>query len=240
MFSIIVCDDDYETNNDIARIVRDFGEKQGYDFRVTQYYDGKELVESLPMFDVLLLDIDMPELNGIDAAKILREKSKWGQIIYVTNYADYSRFAFSVHAFHYLVKPVTEQEIEETLQESLQYLTQKSPSQTFSVELKDNTTFHIPLEEIYYFENYDRKIKLHYKDGEVVFGGKLKEVYKKLDSSVFAVPHQSFIINMLEIEHIKDYWIYMKSGESVPLSQKKTTEFKKKYHAFLENTYYLI
>lgn len=239
MFSFVICDDDFETNNELADIVRGYAEKNNLQVRIQQYYDGEALVKDNPFFDVLLLDIEMPLMNGIQAAKKIRETSKWGQIVYITGYADYARVAYEVHPFSFITKPFDASDIEQTIGESLQYLNKKSPSKKFTVFSEDGAKT-IPLEDIYYFEIYERKIRVVSKIGSFVFKGNLNDLETKLDSSVFGCPHQSFLVNFMHIDKLKEYSIYIVNGDVIPLSQKRAVQFKEKYYTYLENTFYLV
>ena len=78
------------------------------------YESGEKLVESDQNYDILFLDIDMDGMNGIETAKVLREKDKNVKIIYVTSYAEYVHYAFAVHAFAYLLKPVSQEQVKST------------------------------------------------------------------------------------------------------------------------------
>ncbi len=78
-------------------------------------------MESDQNYDILFLDIDMDGMNGIETAKILREKDKNVKIIYVTSYAEYVNYAFAVHAFAYLLKPVSQEQVKAQVQEASSY-----------------------------------------------------------------------------------------------------------------------
>ena len=144
-----------------------------------------------------------------------------------------------MHPFGYLTKPIDEESINKILEEALEYLEKKSPHHQFGV-MTDTGIKHVAVEDIYYFETYERKIRMICKDGKYVFKGTIEDVYQKIDRSIFACPHQSFLINFFHVDCLKGYDIFVDNGDMVPLSQKRSVEFKKKYYDFLENTYYMI
>ncbi|MBS5137930.1 MAG: response regulator transcription factor [Clostridium sp.] len=239
MLSVIICDDSYEINDDLFEIIEEYFRQKEIPVVIQQYYDSKKLIETMPFFDIMFLDIEMPKYNGIEVAKAFRKKSSWGQIIYVTSYAQYAQTAYSVHAFGYITKPVNENSISSILDEALKYLGKKSPHNRLSI-MTEMGVKHVAIEDIYYFETYERKVRMVSKDGKYIFKGTIEEIYKKIDQSIFACPHQSFLVNFLHIDYLKGYDIFIDNGDLIPLSQKRTVEFKKKYYDFLEDTYYMI
>lgn len=239
MLSVAICDDNCEVNNEIAYIVKEYARKNNIQVKISQFYDGKEIIDKHPFFDVLFLDIEMPKLNGIDAAKELRKFSTWGQIIYVTSYADYAKIAYAVHPFSYITKPFETVDIETVLTESIHYIQNRSPMKKFSV-ISESKVKNISVEDIFYFKTCDRKIKLVAKDNKWTFKGNLAELEQKLDSNSFGAPHKSYLVNFSHIECLKGYEIFMDNGEIIPISQKKAVSFKDKYYNYLENTFYLM
>ena len=238
MYSFVICDDNYETNDDLTEIVKNYAEKNNLQIKIQQYYDGYALAKDNPFFDILFLDIEMPHMNGIEAAKKIREISKWGQIVYITNYADYAQVAYEVHPFSFITKPFETKDSELIIGESIQYLNKKSPSKKFTI-FTDSGAKTIPLDKIYYFETYERKIRVVSEIGNYVFKGTLTDLEEKLGAAVFGCPHQSFLINFAHIDRLKEYDIYVVNGDIIPLSQKRAVQFKEKYYTYLENTFYL-
>ena len=78
LLSFVICDDNYEINDDLAEIVQNYAEKNDLQIRVQQYYDGDILVQDNPFFDVLLLDIDFGKecMNGMELARKIRQKDE--------------------------------------------------------------------------------------------------------------------------------------------------------------------
>lgn len=122
MYRIAVCDDDNGITKNLKEVIKQINPT----YQVRIYHDGKSLLASTQPFDVLFLDIDMPDMNGIETAKRIRKVNKSVKIIYLTSYADYVHYAFSVHAFAYLLKPFTKKMIEKQLKEVQEYKEESS------------------------------------------------------------------------------------------------------------------
>ena len=243
MLSIGICDDSQDNRQSLRWLLESILEGKNIEHTIFEFSSGETLLQwdqkHPNEIDLLFLDIEMPKYNGIEVAKVFRKKSSWGQIIYVTNYAQYAQIAYAVHAFGYITKPIDENSISSILDEALKYLKKKSPHNRFSI-MTEMGVKHVAIEDIYYFETYERKIRMVSKNGKYIFKGTIEEIYKKIDQSIFACPHQSFLVNFLNVDYLKGYDILIDNGDVIPLSQKKTVEFKKKYYDFLEDTYYMI
>lgn len=230
MLKIAICDDEINILNKTKEIIESYSKSN---IEITTYKSGEELIEGYTDFDIIFLDIDMGGINGIETAKIIREKDKLVKIIYVTNYTDYTSSAFSVHAFGYIVKPVNEKDIHHQLDEALSYMHEES-----SEILEFNTTegiIRIDLKDIYYFEYKLRKVIMKTKDYSYIIKQKISEIGNRMEEHNFVMPHKSFSINLYNVKSVKGYDIHMMDGSIIPLSQKKSTQFRQNLNVYLSN-----
>lgn len=221
MYRIAICDDDSGMRTFIKKAVL----KAGTIFQITEYGDGRQLIRDYTGCDILFLDIDMPDINGIDAACQIRRSDKQVKIIYVTGYGDYIHKSFKVHPFAFLIKPVSETEIIRQLKEAVRYETK----QTIDKKLRfhtDNGVEELSVADIYYLEYQNRRIRLVTKQGDYHLKGRITELAQNMSAYGFACPHKSFSVNLYYVKAIKGYDIHMLNGDSIPLSQKRSTEFR--------------
>lgn len=228
MWKIAVCDDKKREVEAIKREILAYGKECDIDC----FYSGEELLSKSESYDIIFLDIDMQGIDGIEAAKQIRERDKNVKIIYVTSYTDYVNYAFSVHAFAYLLKPVKREELHRQLQEADSYYKEKRESRTIRFTLKDGTTVKT-LDEIYFMEYKERHVSMKTADGEYWLIGSISEVSERMEPYGFAVPHKSFCVNLSHVKNVKGYDVFMMNGDVIPLSQKKSVEFREKLHKFL-------
>ena len=99
--------------------------------------------------------------------------------------------------------------------------------------LTDKGLKSIALSKILYFEFYDRKVKIKSQDGEFTCSGTLRNVMSLVGSHGFCQPHKSFIVNLKHIVSIKNYVITMNDSSLIPLSQKKSSEFRAVYRGYI-------
>lgn len=225
---IAVCDDDRNIVEKIKKDILEYDET----YMVELYSSGESLLENTEIYDIIFLDIDMKGINGIETAKRIREKDKNVKIIYVTSYADYVNFAFSVHAFAYLLKPVTREKIHQQLREADSYYRKDTISQVLRFETKEGI-IEKDVKEIYYFEYLNRYVHMKTTEKEYILSTGITEIANRMGKYGFVVPHKSFAVNLSHVKNVKGYDIYITDGSVLPLSQKKSTEFRRKLHEYL-------
>ena len=230
MIKIAICDDDLITLNHTKGVIENYNKK---DLQIHLYKSGEELLESKEKFDIIFLDIDMNGINGIETAKKIRVYDKKVKIIYVTNYTDYTSSAFSVHAFGYLVKPIKEEDLHEQLDEALSYM--KEEEECLVELITEDGIVRIDINKIYYFEYVSRKILMKTSDKTYIIRDKISVINDKMKEFGFEMPHKSFVVNLYNVKSIKGYDVYMMDESIIPLSQKKSTEFRSALNIYLSN-----
>lgn len=228
MLKIAVCDDDQQMLVKMQEYLKDF-EKL---FRIDLYTNGEALLAAGENYDFIFLDIDMKGISGIDTARFLRQKDRKVKIIYVTAYDDFKDYAFAVHAFAYLLKPVSKDKIHSILREALAYT--ESPETIPSVCFQTlDGLLDISIRDIYYFEYQNRRLRMVTAAGDVWIQDSIHNMARRMESWDFLMPHKSFIVNLYHIRNLKGYDILMTDGSLIPLSQKKSADFRKRLAGFL-------
>ena len=160
MLNIAICDDSREDR----KRLRKFLEETGFLVSIQEFESGEALLRLEESFPVIFLDIDMKGISGIETARLLRKKDKKAKIIYVTAYDDFREYAFSVHAFAYLVKPLDGEKIRQILKEAMEY-TEEEVDVLLGFETE--TGFRkIGSRDILYLEYRNRKVRLVTLAGE--------------------------------------------------------------------------
>lgn len=221
MYRIAVCDDDIQ----MRVFLRSAIEETKAACTVEEFSNGAELLRGGREYDILFLDIDMPVVDGIEAAKRIRRRDRKVKIIYVTGYPDYMQRSFSVHPFAFLVKSVEKEAVIRQLREAFLYSREEEKAVTLRLETTQGMEEIVPA-DLYYLEYQSRKLRLVMKHGERMIRGKISEFSERLAPYGFASPHKSFIVNLYHVKSIRGYEIRMMNGDQVPLSQKRSVEFR--------------
>lgn len=240
MLKIAICDDEAYIVDTIERYLLDYDKEEVLDFQVYKYYDGETLVKSNLIFDLVFLDIVMKDMDGIETGTYLKNRNMKTQIVYITNFSDYSLNAHSIHAFDYIIKPVEYSKLASILRD-FKKLNSDTDSNSDIVRLKNENGDEILLntDDVIYFL-YDKSRKLIVRtcsEHEITIRGTLYEIYEKLNQEKFAQPHRAYIINLNYVKTVKKAEngfkdVYMKDGSMVPLSQRKQKEFSEKMHKY--------
>ena len=229
MIRIAVCDDEPEVVEKINDSITCFRSDNKSDFTVEKYYSGESLVKSKKKSDLVFLDIEMKELDGIETAQEIRSEDVDVKIVYITSYTDYWKRAYKVHAFDFISKPFSDEEIHNVLKDFLKFYNAEN-EKTVELRTADGAAV-LKVKDILYFYIKDkekRKVIVNTNHGEYVSTESLREIYEKLNSEEFYKAHKSCIVNLRYVQSVTKNNggnITMTDGTSIPLAIKKQNEF---------------
>lgn len=198
---------------------------------ISEYGSGEELLQEFEpyKFDVMILDIEMKELTGLDVAKIVRETDKAVIIAFLTSHQEFAIDGYEVSAFRYMLKSQSESMFKRQLESIYEEYHQSHI--TFPVQV--NGVLNLMINDIMYFEVFGRTIVLHTKGGKYQYNGRLAEIEKDERLVCFIKPHKSYYVNMANIQKLEAANIIMKNGDNVPLSRNFRQTVTDKYISFL-------
>ncbi len=223
MLHIAVCDDEKVMSDKIKAMAFDFFHRKNMDISVSQFSSGRELLKYDKGIDILFLDIQMDDIDGMETAKELRSRNFKGVVIFTTVLKEMVFRSFEVQAYDYLVKPIEPGRFEKTMERLLSSM--KNADGSSLLIQKRYESCIIPFEEIVYCEIIDRKVYLHLASSEVLdYYDRIEKLEAKLDSRFFRC-HRSFLINLQYLKSYLNGRAYMKNGEEIPVSRLRSKEF---------------
>lgn len=230
-----ICDDEQEIRELLADRIQEFGLLKEKEIRL--YSSGEELLQEEELPDILFLDIQMSGINGMDVARRIRRKNRRMILIFVTGLEEYVFQAFDVGAFHYLVKPFTEEKFDRVLttaveqyqeMELLEKQTGNQEENERCLLIKSGGTHRkVKISEIIYAEVFNRKIILHMLDGDFTYYGKMSELEEKVGEDFYR-SHRAYLIHFKYVERYDASTIHLERGSAL-MAKKNYSEFVKKY-----------
>ncbi|MEG0154907.1 MAG: LytTR family DNA-binding domain-containing protein [Lachnospiraceae bacterium] len=238
MITIYLCDDEKEITTKAAKLIKEYFISYPEECYLEIFNSGKELLGNVlknKKADVIFLDIELTDSNGIEIARAIRRVDKKVKIVFLTNYKNYKGAAFTVRAFGYVEKPFTKKEIYAQIIDIQNYSLEEKKEITLKFDTKDGL-INIAPKDIIYFESKNRKVEIVTFTTHYVMAQRIPVLTKAMERYNFRSPHSSFLINLDYVIDVKNYFIYMINNIEIPLSQRKSTEFRQELDAFLEQT----
>ncbi len=198
MLRIAICDDDSKFIRKLETLVLQESQKLGIRADTDVFSDGKTLLKSFQNgdhYELIFIDIEMEQVDGITAARRIREIDRTVLLVYVSGYDKYLKELFEVEPFRFLSKPLNHAQFDRYFKEACKRIneTEVFYQFTFNKEIRKRS-----VKDIVYFESNNRIVYIHLKDGtNEYFYGKLNNVEKELAASrqYFLRIHQSFLVN---------------------------------------------
>lgn len=233
---IIICDD--EQNH--CMIIKKFclsNLDENSESVIDIVHCGNELLSFCKKYnpDILFLDIELGDINGIEIAKYLRQSFPILIIVYITNHPNYVFSCFETEPLDFLRKPINKYDFDKTYYRCLK----KYQDLHKSLPIKwQNNSVNLEIKDICFVEGYNRHLIFHLYNGDIYeVVGKLEDVFKALKSFDFIKTHQGFVVNMLHIKEFRENEIHMKNGETVLLSVRKRLKAKEAYSAYINRRF---
>lgn len=231
MIRIAICEDEKDTQLLIEDYIHNILKNINIEYEIQKYDSGEELLESnLKDIDILLLDIQMGQINGMDTARKIREVDNKMEIIFITSLIDYVQEGYEVRAYRYLLKPIELEELKKHLLTCIKEIENKN---TYILIKNKSNTYKIYSNEIKYIEVQKKNMSIHTtnKTFEVIYS--LEKIEKDINLDKFVRCHKSFLVNLSYVENIKLNTAILESGEEVPVSRYRYKEVKEKFLKFL-------
>lgn len=223
MIKFAVCDDEPFMAQKISELISIYmQEKQDMSYHISSFSNGRSLLESSCDFDVIFLDIQMEQLDGMKTAKLLRQRNIHCLLIFITVLKEYVFDAFEVQAYDYLVKPIDESHFKKTMNRAIGTLEQHTAKRL--VIQKGTSCEVIPLTQILYCEVQGRKVYIHQEDGKIVdYYEKLNDFERQVDGRFFRC-HRSYLVNLDKVRGNHAGQVSLSDGSNIPVSRLRERE----------------
>ena len=217
----------------IRSLVSDFFRKKNREISLRMFSGGEELLNYNGQIDILFLDIQMKDMDGMETARRLRADQFRGFLVFITVLKEMVFQSFEVQAYDYLVKPVDKKQFEKTMERL--YASMQNASEDSLLVQKGYEGRIIREDEIVFCEIIDRKIYLNLASGEVVdYYERIEKLETKLDNRFYRC-HRSYLINLKHLKGYKNGIACMDNGKEIPVSRLRSKEFSGVVLQYMKN-----
>ena len=203
MAKIAVVEDNDAMRAQLCGFIAQYAQESGHQLDVTAFSDGAQLVEPYrPGFDIIFLDIEMPELGGMDAAERIRTVDPDVVLVFVTNMAQYAIRGYEVDALDFVLKPVNYYQFSTKLARALQRVQRRKGGQ-IALQTAGGVQL-LNTEDIYWLETRDRMLHYHTSTGVWSVRSSLQNAEKQLAPYHFAKCNQCYLVNLRYVRAVQN------------------------------------
>lgn len=233
MIRIGICEDAPQDREKLEHYIRNFISKKGIEFSLDKFMSSEDFLEKWDNtpYDILFLDVYMDQMTGIELAKKIRKIDQNVIIIFVTSNTTHALEGYKIHAYDYLVKPLTQIDFDHTLQDVFTHLKLKG-KEYFAFPTNEGE-LKLDLDDLYYIESNVRKTNLYLENELFICQYNINTLEEKLKSLGFIRTHRSFIVNMRKIKLLKSTEVILENERSVFLSKYKAKDVKAEFMQYL-------
>lgn len=232
MIKIAICEDEKEQQELLKTYINQIFESLYIKYKLEIFNSGEELLESYQKdTDVLLLDIQMGQINGMDTARKIRSIDDKVEIIFITSLIEYALEGYEVRAYIYLIKPVKYENLKENIINCIKEIDIKNK---YIIVKQQGNQIKLDINEITYVEVQKETITIHTLNEVYKTNGTMINIEKDIDCDRFFRCHKSFLVNLEHIKSIKQYTAILENSEEVPVSRYRFKETKDKFFDLIE------
>lgn len=191
-------------------------------YEIHAYETGQSVLDDLRKeiyYDVYLLDVQLPDMNGLEVAKRIRHRWSDPIVIYITNYVKYAVDAYELNTYRYIPKEFLEEKLPKAYASMGDILRkQEKRRRTYVVERyaqKETILYR----DIYYLKKDRKYVILVHKDGETSVRKTMSEIIEELGENEFLLIDRSYAVNIEHVQSVKNCQVYLQNGEVLPVSK---------------------
>lgn len=230
--SLAVCDDQPGDLDEIVSMTKELLEEEHISCGISRFGEAAGLLSAMEdggRFDILLLDVMMEHLNGMELAAALRMQGSEAAIIFISSNRDMALMGYEVLAARYLAKPVRR----EKLREALLYCCRARLAQREILLPTVDGERRILLSDLIYIESWERGTRLIQVDGTCKTSVKISELERLLPKERFVLSHRTLLVNLAFVQSLRYCELTLKNGQRLPVSKYRQAQLKENFLRYL-------
>ena len=225
LIRIAIVEDEAHYRTQLTEYLRQYGKERGLEFQILAFADGDEIAEDYDCtYDIVLLDIQMPFMDGMTAAEKIREKDSDVILMFITNMTNYAIKGYAVDALDYVLKPISYFSFASRMDKAVKKLPQKEQGKSVSLPLRSGGVQKVDISEIRYIESEGHILAFHTLRGVFRTYGKLKDYETKLQNEGFFRSNKGYLVNLRRVDAVADGGCVI-GDDNLIISRAKKKEF---------------
>lgn len=225
--TIGICDDQPEVLETLQKLLCEICEEKGISGDIVAFTDGNGLLGHIGEIQVAFLDIEMPQMDGIELGKKIKERNPRCKVIMATGMVERFKEAFQIQALRFVTKPFKKEEVREALEAAMEGIFFSKNIEVYA----ERNRFEIPEEEIEFFRAYNGYSELCVGEKNFRRECSLLELEEILNDHLFARINRDIILNLSFVENYNEEWVVVGKKE-FRISRRRKKEFERKYMEF--------
>lgn len=232
MIRIAICEDQKDQQELLKGYINKVFKGFSVQYSLDIFNSGEELLKNYSKdFDIVLLDIQLGEINGMNTARKIRLLDNKVEIIFITSLIEYALEGYEVRAYRYLVKPVKYEDFKNNIINCIREVDIKNK---YIIVKEQGHRIKIDTNEITYIEVQKETITIHTLKQIYKIKGTMNNIEKEINCSRFCRCHKSYLINLEHAKSIKQYVAILENQEEVPVSRYRFKDTKDKFFDLIE------
>ncbi|WP_315167628.1 LytTR family DNA-binding domain-containing protein [Metaclostridioides mangenotii] len=232
MIKMAICEDEKYQQELLKAHIEQIFKELSVKYSLDVFNSGEELLENYPKgIDIVFLDIQLNEINGMDTARKIRISDNKVEILFITSLIEYVLEGYEVRAYRYLIKPVKYDDLKEYIINCIKEVDIKNK---YIMVKEQGSRIKIDINEITYIEVQKENLTIHTLNQIYKIKGTISNIEKEINCSRFCRCHKSFLVNLEHVKSIKQYASILENSEEVPVSRYRFKETKDKFFDLIE------
>lgn len=232
MYRIAVVEDEQQYRDEVCQYIEQYAMEHQLNFDVTTYTDGQEIVDDAQKhYDIIFFDIEMTQLNGMDAAKVIRERDANVVMVFITNMAQYAIEGYEVGALDFVLKPIDYYGFSFRLARALGRVQKKQGNLEFAINTPGGIK-KLNSNDIYYIEIENRFLVYHTAEGDFSQRGTLQSAEEMFQNYHFVKCNHWYLVNLKYVTEIEENIVHV-AGSRLEISRRNRAHFLKEVTEYI-------
>lgn len=233
---IAICDDEPFFRKELMSAITAYKTSRRLHMDIYEYATGEALLAGKRRYDLVFLDYQMPGIDGMEAARMLRNRNVTCSIVFVTNYPHFIYEAFEVQPYRFFEKPISKEQIESLLTSFIRQQKLLAPI----IVINDSEQKVINAKDVLYVEGDGKYCIIRTAEETYNSSKTLAQVHALLPQHCFYRSHKSYVINLYSVSSFNNGTATLTNGEIAKIGRSKTGEFKRVYKQFIKDYYFVV